>query len=64
MPQLAWTPVVNIAFFVVGGTLRTGSPAVGWSEAQDKFWDVLPVNWTVWPVIQAVNFTVVPLQYR
>ena len=56
--------MINIVFFVVGGTLRTGNPAVGWAEAQDKLWGVLPVNWTVWPVIQAVNFTVVPLQYR
>lgn len=56
--------MVNVVFFVVGGILRTGNPAVGFAEAQDKLWAVLPVNWTVWPIIQAVNFTVVPLQYR
>ena len=62
--QLTWTPIVNIAFFVVGAALRTGSPAEGMAEARDKLWPTLKVNWIVWPVLQAVNFTMVPLPYR
>lgn len=37
-------------------------------EIQDKFASMykpaLVTNWQVWPAIQAVNFTVVPLQFR
>ena len=62
--QLTWTPLVNIAFFMTGATLSTGSPAAGLAEAQDKLWPTLKVNWIVWPVLQAVNFTMVPVPYR
>ena len=28
------------------------------------YWEVLKTNWKVWPVVQCLNFSIVPLQYR
>ena len=33
-------------------------------KLQKAYWDALRANWMVWPVVQGVNFWVVPLQYR
>jgi hypothetical protein len=44
--------------------METGDSAAGIQKIQDKLWPTLKVNWVVWPVLQAVNLSVVPLQYR
>ena len=33
-------------------------------KLQDKYWEILRINWSVWPLVQGVNFTLVPLQHR
>ena len=33
-------------------------------KLQKAYWDALRANWMVWPILQGVNFWVVPLQYR
>ena len=44
--------------------LETGDSAAGIQKIKDKLWPTLQVNWVVWPVLQGVNLSVVPLQYR
>jgi len=44
--------------------MATGDPAASLKQVEDKLWPTLQVNWVVWPVLQAVNMSVVPLQYR
>lgn len=33
-------------------------------KMRGTYWDAPKTNWAVWPVIQAGNFWVVPVQYR
>jgi protein Mpv17 len=44
--------------------METGDSAKGVQKIQDKLWPTLKVNWVVWPVLQSINLSVVPLQYR
>lgn len=48
--------------------LMSGLEGKSLAETQDKFRTMYPrallTNWQVWPAIQAVNFTIVPLQWR
>ena len=44
--------------------METGDAAAGIRKIQDKLWPTLKVNWVVWPVLQGINLSVVPLQYR
>lgn len=44
--------------------METGKPELGIQAIQDKLWPTLKVNWVVWPVLQGINFSLVPLQYR
>ena len=44
--------------------METGDSAAGVPKIKDKLWPTLKVNWVVWPVLQGVNLSVVPLQYR
>lgn len=62
--QLTWTPVINVAFFTYTG-LSEGRDLRGTAlSVKEKMWPTLRVNWVVWPVVQAVNFSLVPLQFR
>lgn len=41
----------------------------GWKQQlrtkmRQNYWDVLKSNWKVWPLVQCLNFSIVPLQYR
>lgn len=44
--------------------METGDASAGITKIQEKLWPTLKVNWVVWPVLQAVNLSVVPLPYR
>ncbi len=64
LTQLTWTVFINCGFFWATTVMETGDSAAGVKKIQDKLWPTLKVNWVVWPVLQAVNLSVVPLQYR
>ena len=36
----------------------------GTKSTKNNLWETLVANWYCWPVINFVNFLVVPLQYR
>ena len=62
--QLTWTIFINCAFFWTTTVMETGSSAKGVKAIEDKLWPTLKVNWVVWPVLQAVNLSVVPPDFR
>jgi protein Mpv17 len=64
--QLTWTLAINSLFFFTLTTMETGdtSGKKGVAAIQEKLWPTLKVNWLVWPVLQGINLSVVPLQYR
>jgi len=63
-PQLTWTVAINCGFFWTTTFMETGSSSAGIAKIQDKLWPTLKVNWVVWPVLQGISFSVIPLQYR
>ena len=58
--QTLWTLPVNIAFLYSTSMMEHGDHSKSIKNAEDKLWPVLRVNWVVWPVLQAINFTFVP----
>lgn len=44
--------------------METGSPERGVAQISEKLWPTLQVNWVVWPVLQGINMSLVPLPYR
>ncbi|KAL2438858.1 Protein sym-1 [Exophiala dermatitidis] len=52
----------NMALFLSTMSILEGSNP---SEKLEKsYWPGLKANWVLWPAVQAVNFTVVPLEHR
>lgn len=62
--QLIWTPPINVAFFTYAALAEGATAGAALDAARDKLWPTLQVNWVLWPVVQAVNFAVVPLRFR
>lgn len=64
LDQLAFSPVVTAGFF---GIMKVGE---GWSMGsagsfvKDNLGDTMIQSWKVWPVVNAVNFAVVPPPHR
>jgi hypothetical protein len=44
--------------------LRTAQPPAPPPQVTDKLWPTMKVNLVVWPVLQTINMSMVPLQYR
>jgi protein Mpv17 len=63
-PQFTWTIFINCGFFFATSFMETGDPTVGITQIKEKLWPTLKVNWVVWPVLQGVNFSLVPEPYR
>jgi hypothetical protein len=60
--QLLWAPIGCVAFLVYNATLQ-GSPAP-LADALAKAETVLYANWAVWPMVQLLNFSLVPQRYQ
>ncbi|EAW14998.1 Mpv17/PMP22 family protein [Aspergillus clavatus NRRL 1] len=59
--QLLFAPTVIGVFLSSMSIMEGGSPQ---DKLQKAYWPALQANWTVWPVLQLMNFALVPLQYR
>ena len=64
LAQLTWTVFINCGFFWTTTVMETGDSNAGIQKIKDKLWPTLKVNWVVWPVLQGINLSVVPLQFR
>lgn len=64
MDQFVLTPCVLSLFFTCQSLLE----GKGFTEAKRRietsWWPTIQRNWSLWIPVQAVNFSVVPLQYR
>ena len=64
LDQMTWTVFINAAFFWTTTFMETGDAGLGLVAINRNLWPTLKVNWVVWPVLQAINLSVVPLQFR
>ena len=62
--QLAFAPLGLPFYFTCMSIMEGRSFDVAKLKIKEQWWPTLLTNWAVWPVFQAVNFSVVPLQHR
>lgn len=51
-------------FFVLMDFLETRKIKNGIQNVKEKLWPTMLANWKLWPAAQAINFGIIPLQYR
>ncbi|KAJ2981602.1 hypothetical protein NQ176_g1927 [Zarea fungicola] len=59
--QSLFAPVAIGAFLSSMATMEGASAS---ERLQKMWWPTLCTNWMVWPFVQTINFTFLPLQYR
>ncbi|KAK4084453.1 uncharacterized protein Triagg1_933 [Trichoderma aggressivum f. europaeum] len=59
--QLLFAPVMIGVFLGSMATMEGKSPQ---KRLETTWWPALKANWVLWPAVQFVNFTFLPLQYR
>mmetsp|Transcript_341 Transcript_341/g.1146 ORF Transcript_341/g.1146 Transcript_341/m.1146 type:complete len:279 (+) Transcript_341:129-965(+) len=64
LDQLIAAPLYIPPFFLAFGLLEGNALSAVTEQIRRDFWPTLKLTWYVWPFVQAVNITVVPLQYR
>jgi hypothetical protein len=52
------------SFFIGLTLLNGGTLEQGHTKVRKELWQTLQANWTIWPVVQLVNFSIVPIQYQ
>jgi hypothetical protein len=63
LDQAINSPLGTATFFTWTQLLR-GTPERALPEIQEKLWPTTQTGWRLWPAAQAVNFFMVPVQYR
>lgn len=64
MDQLLFAPTFLAIFIVSFNALKGTDWLFIKKELSNKYLDILTVNYTIWPLIQMVNFFVVPLKHQ
>lgn len=64
LDQTVFTPI-NLTVFLSSMAIMEGGGSQGVKEKLNStWWPALQKNWLIWPGVQAVNFTIVPLEMR
>lgn len=61
--QTLWAPV-GVALYLAWVGAWDGGAAGAAARVRELWWGTLLANWAVWPILQGVNFTVVPPRAR
>lgn len=59
--QTLFAPIAIGAFLSSMAVMEGNSPT---ERLETTWWPALKANWMVWPFVQFINFTFLPLQYR
>lgn len=62
--QIIAAPFFAVTFVVGAALLEGRSLPEAWKEFKDKFPTIYLFDWAIWPPSQAVNFLLVPQQFR
>ena len=62
--QIFAAPFFAITFIFGAGLLEGNDVGACWREFKDKFPTIYLFDWVIWPPSQAVNFLLVPSQFR
>ncbi|KDR12034.1 mpv17-like protein [Zootermopsis nevadensis] len=64
LEQFSYGPFAMVSFFFGMSLLEGKSSSEAANEVTAKFWPTMQVGVFVWPVVQTVNFTIVPERNR
>lgn len=59
--QLGFAPIMIGVFLSSMATMEGHSAK---QKLETTWWPALKANWMIWPAVQFINFTFLPLQYR
>jgi len=62
--QCIFSPLALVGFFTISGALGGLSKQEIKKSMEDKFFNVLLKNYTIWPMATIINFRFVPTQYQ
>ncbi|ODQ48813.1 hypothetical protein PICMEDRAFT_21806, partial [Pichia membranifaciens NRRL Y-2026] len=62
--QLCWSPVGIALYFSCMGAMEGEPAAAVAARLHEGWWETLVTNWRVWPLLQLVNFQLVPVAHR
>jgi protein Mpv17 len=62
--QTAFATCFISTFFVSMTLMNGGSFSDGVKKVKEDIWQTMCANWKIWPAVQAVNFTLVPVHYQ
>jgi len=62
--QLVFAPVSLSIFYGYMGFMEGRSLKDTQYKLQQLYWPTLKANWILWPAVQALNFSIVPLKYQ
>lgn len=63
--QGLFAPIVSVPlYFSAMGAMEGKNKDEIIAHVKSKYTDTLLANWSVWPAVQAANFSIVPVQYR
>eukprot|EP00899_Mesostigma_viride_P020009 jgi/Mesvir1/28009/Mv20199-RA.1 len=64
LDQTAWAACMSYLLMAVSSLLEGKGLKAGLDKAGAEIWGVLKVNWCVWPLVQAINLSLVPVPLR
>lgn len=62
--QLLFAPIVLVVFISTLSTLEGKSLSEIQTKVRAEFKDLIIANYKLWPAVQVINFTLVPVEYR
>ena len=62
--QLLFTPPLMTSFLFLNDFLLNWNVKSAINNVREKLWRGLKTNWTVWPPVQFINFTLIPVHFR
>lgn len=62
--QLIWAPFITSVLFTSISLMEGKTLIHAREKINDRLWDTLLVNWAVWPAVQVVNLSLIPVSYR
>jgi len=64
LDQTLWAFFINFVFFFVFSLLEGNGIRDAFDVSRDKTKDAVRVGWMVWPLVQLINLSIIPIQYR
>jgi len=64
LDQLLMAPCMLALFFFYTAVTHGRGVDAGLDKVRNNLFSTLKVNWTVWPAVQLINFSVTPLEHR